>query len=233
MRGIVAGLLLANLLVIGALSQDAATPPPAFEAASLKPSDPGHPPGWPDHMQYKWREPGRVVFSHSQVKVLLQIAFKMSPYQVTCPSWMSEDKYDLIGTMLAATSDDQAREMLKALLVERFQLKLHVEHRAQAIFALIIDKGGPKLTASPDDGIPTVGASHATHQTMHNLAAVLTVYMADRPVIDLTGIEGEYDLDFGPDYVPALKKVGLTLEKRPGTVDYLIIDGASRKPLPN
>jgi uncharacterized protein (TIGR03435 family) len=110
-------------------------------------------------------------------------------------------------------------------------LQYHIDHRAQQINALLVDKDGPKLTESPDEGIAQVIGMHTTHRTMYDLASLLTFYMRDRTVVDMTGIEGEYDLDYGPDVSLALKKVGLKLEKRAGTVDYLIIDSAQRKPI--
>src|ERR1035438_5706398 len=43
-------------------------------------------------------------------------------------------------------SEEQVREMLRALLAERFHLTLHRETRDYSYYALVPAKGGPKLT---------------------------------------------------------------------------------------
>jgi uncharacterized protein (TIGR03435 family) len=115
--------------------------------------------------------------------------------------------------------------MLKALLSERFQLKLHREKKELPAYALIIGKPPLKLHESaPDDagagvarkGDVTVDAAGGAggvsvdlgngsyytfangkfdfHKvTMDTLARQLERYV-DRPIIDLTGIKGNYDL---------------------------------------
>jgi len=70
--------------------------------------------------------------------------------------------------------------------------------------------------------------------------------IADRPVIDTTGITGVYDfnLEWSPDYqaeprrwdaaiFQAVQKLGLKLESRKATFEVLVIDHAERVPIPN
>jgi uncharacterized protein (TIGR03435 family) len=61
-------------------------------------------------------------------------------------------------------------------------------------------KSGPKLNKStrPSDGIPSVayspGQLSVANATLADLATFLQRFVADRPVIDQTGIIGKYDL---------------------------------------
>ena len=43
---------------------------------------------------------------------------------------------------------DQFRQMLQALLADRFKLKVHREPVETAVYALIVGKGGPKFKPS-------------------------------------------------------------------------------------
>jgi len=45
-------------------------------------------------------------------------------------------------------------EMMRALLAERFKLQYHVEQREKPIYALVIAKGGHKLTRPEDGCVP-------------------------------------------------------------------------------
>jgi uncharacterized protein (TIGR03435 family) len=132
--------------------------------------------------------------------------------------------------------EEQVREMLRALLAERFQLKVHRESRELAYLALMVAKGsGPKvLPASPDckpsrrpDTMAPCG------QTMQVLAKYLNGY-ADRQVIDMTGYTDKFDYeipidrsdrDFGAALTAAIQeKLGLKLEARKGPVEVLVVD---------
>jgi uncharacterized protein (TIGR03435 family) len=42
--------------------------------------------------------------------------------------------------------------MLQSLLEERFKLKVHQEDKEVPVYGLVIGRGGPKLTASKEDG---------------------------------------------------------------------------------
>lgn len=87
-------------------------------------------------------------------------------------------------------------------------------------------------------------------QTMARLADVLAPEV-DRPVIDMTGLEGRYDvrLEFAPQSKSAVgspdpqgtselftaltEQLGLKLESRKGPVLLLVVDSALRQPMEN
>ena len=50
-------------------------------------------------------------------------------------------------------SQDQIADMMKALLTDRFQLKVHHETKEFSVYALVVTKGGPKLKESALDPV--------------------------------------------------------------------------------
>ena len=104
-------------------------------------------------------------------------------------------------------------------------------------------KGGPTLQRSEGNGGPEFrgGSGHllGRHITMKMFAAQLAARVLDRPVLDQTGIAGEFDieLEYTPEGAPdpglsiftALhEKYGLKLEARIGLVEVLIVDQVER-----
>jgi uncharacterized protein (TIGR03435 family) len=110
--------------------------------------------------------------------------------------------------------------MLRALLEQRFKLKIHTESKETPVYALTVAKGGAKLQPSkhdcivldlehpplpiqPDKPFPTTcGMGRLNAQgweafavTMGELARLLSDY-ADRKVVDRTGLSGTYDIHF-------------------------------------
>src|ERR1035438_531814 len=116
---------------------------------------------------------------------------------------------------------------------------------------LIVGKAGlKKHEASPEDDIGPRWLSTsrpgiiAAEVTLSRFAGFLTRKM-DRPVVDKTGIPGEFDIDlrFAPlganpeddaelSVCQAIQMVGLKLEPRKSPVQVLVVDHIS-KPSPN
>jgi uncharacterized protein (TIGR03435 family) len=102
--------------------------------------------------------------------------------------------------------------MLRTLLSERFKLSFHREPKEFSIYALEVDKGGPKLKEStaaasdPPQLISTVYPPARIHLPAKNVmmsdfVSLLQRALLDRPVVDRTGLTGRYDfdLDWAPD----------------------------------
>ena len=98
--------------------------------------------------------------------------------------------------------------MLHKLLADRFQLKFHQEKKDLSVFAIVVGKGGPKLTKS--EGDPNGGASlfftglgvlPARNASIAEFAAAMQAAVVDRPVVDQTGLSGKWDftLKWTPD----------------------------------
>jgi uncharacterized protein (TIGR03435 family) len=153
--------------------------------------------------------PGEVSFKNASLMSILTSTFDVKRYQVSGPPWLGTLGFNIVAKVPPGATKDQIKLMMRNLLAERFQLAVHRETRDLPAFALVVAKGGPKLTAAqhPEDGGGSFGPwkgnarEEATNQTMHGLADFLTMFM-ERPVMDATGLAGKYDftLYWAPEY---------------------------------
>jgi uncharacterized protein (TIGR03435 family) len=233
-----------------------------FEVASIKSIEPNAPRSVGIQIQ-----PGaRVVISGLSLKALVAAAFGLSYWQVSGGEpWTEHDSYiveavpdrqvrestgDLRHTLFTI-EDERLRKMLQALLIARFQLRVHQEKKAGDVY-LLQRSGKPlKLRASEagaDAGFGSIGYAGGawvmTATTMPQLATFASAHVLRTPVRDETGLSGSFDYRQSvPDAEPKygdnsdsfrrlLPELGLKLERVKGMVDVLVIDSAA-KPSPN
>ena len=129
------------------------------------------------------------------------------------PSWLETDRFDIVANAPAGTNQDTAKQMLKALLVERFGLVTHEDSRPMPIYALTVGSGKHKMRPAggsdppgcrpappvqPPPAIPMQnGICRAT--TMDAFAALLPLVgnaYVDHPVLNQTKLDGEFDFEF-------------------------------------
>ena len=158
--------LLVAILAIAALHAQAPAPPPAFEAATIKPSDPTRP------ERFIRRQPGgRFSTTNMPVRELVRFAYQMQDFQLdNVPSWASTETYDIVAKAegdpppSAPGTVDSMTLMLRTLLAERFQLKVHDEKKELPVYALVRlrpDRLGPRLEPSTLDCQAMMNASQA------------------------------------------------------------------------
>jgi uncharacterized protein (TIGR03435 family) len=223
----------------------AGTVPRSFDVASIKPNQTGS-----DSRRAGTSPGGRFTATNVSLKLLISRAFGVPESQIERgPGWIETEKYDIAAR--AATSLEMSREevrpCLQALLAERFRLKFHRETKQCAVLSLGIAKNGPKLTEHSGEGASGISASSGsgkavitgTKATMARLAEYLSG-QAGRPVIDNTGLKGEYDfrLEWSteeasgssePSIFAALQEqLGLKLAAAKGLIEMIVIDGAER-----
>jgi uncharacterized protein (TIGR03435 family) len=162
-----------------------------FEVASIKPA----PPLTPELMRSGQLHIGvkidkaRADFGGIALTDLIARAYKVKSYQVTGPEWM-KSRFDILAKMPDGATEDQVPDMLKALLEERFKLKVHVDSKEFPVYALVVGKNGPKLTPQPADYDPKKpGPTRA--MTVESFAQIVGNGL-DRPVVDQTEIKGQY-----------------------------------------
>lgn len=135
-----------------AFSQTAPAPL-AFEVASVKPVGPLNPGmmgGGKINIGMKV-DAARVDIGSLSLADLIRIAYRVKPYQISGPSWMGVERFNIQGRIPDGATAEQVPEMLQALLAERFKLTIHRESKEHAVYALVVGKGGPKLKESPPD----------------------------------------------------------------------------------
>lgn len=159
--------MLAVAAVLAAADIDAqrgagATAGAAFELASIKRTQPdstrwtamGVPPG-----QAAVRPGGRFAAPVVTLRDLVRIAYDVTDLQVVGgPSWAQDDRFEIEALTRDDVTADEARQMLRRLLADRFGLAVRDETRelAVSILAKARDDGrlGPQLRPSPAECAP-------------------------------------------------------------------------------
>jgi uncharacterized protein (TIGR03435 family) len=186
---------------------------PAFEVATIKPSDPAKP------GQVITLRGVYVITTNTTVHDLINLAYWIHPKQLTGgPAWTESDKWDMTGKPDApgAPNVDQMKMMIQKLLADRFQLKFHYEKRELPVYAITIAKTQAKITRSQFDPKDLPGWSFGRNASgtimsfrnspLSQFAAVLQ-NSTDRPVVDQSGLSERYDftLTFTPDAAQAAR----------------------------
>lgn len=232
--------------------------PPAFEAASIKPGNSRSSGGGLNLL------PGRIRVVNGSLKFCIQVAWNVKDFQVSGgEGWMGTDRYDIDAVAAGPFQKGEYRAMLQTLLADRFGLVMHRETQNKSGYALVAGRNGAKLPPPIED--PDIMFSRtpsgdtvlkATSASMSQLAMALSSTLG-APVVDLTGIEGRFDVSLrwtpdptsqplmtksgvplpppppdavtGPTLFTALQeKLGLKLEARKVPVEVIAIDRAHR-----
>ncbi|MGP8259379.1 MAG: TIGR03435 family protein [Acidobacteriaceae bacterium] len=155
------------------------------------------------------------------IKTLLNLAYGGSSTFLVKgePDWADTDPYDFVAKVAPEDAPTwqkmdvpTKRLMVRAVLPDILNLKVHTEIQSRPIYNLVVAKGGANLTPSkPDPNAPTdpqtpvrgsfqwvdyQDASY-TNSTMLDLAGGLAARL-DRDVIDKTGLTGRYDFHMKP-----------------------------------
>ncbi len=174
-----------------------AAPLPQFEVASIRPSNPSTP--HPSRFAPVPIEtsPGRLTARNATLRELIKGAYDLEDYQVSGgPAWVASARFDVDAKPSGRASDVQLLLMLRALLADRFKLAVHRETKDLAVYALVVAKEGPKFHAMKPGADAVRGRlNHFRPPDLPFLARFLTHLGSDKPVIDETGLTGEFDLD--------------------------------------
>lgn len=148
--------------------------------------------------------------------------------------------------ILLKTTEKQLLQMLQALLIERFQMKFHLEPVQLPGFALVVAKGGSKLQPTQSEGPdfsfgpkgkpgPESGMFKARSCSMREFVRMLSVFGDRGPGVDRTDLAGLYDFtltwdnEAGPTLETALREqLGLRMESAKVPTTYFVIDSAKR-----
>jgi uncharacterized protein (TIGR03435 family) len=120
------------------LSLAVAQAPLTFDVASIKPNNSGS-----IAQSVRFYPPsGRVTITNGTLKGLMLQAFQLQESQlVGGPGWIASDHFDIVANSEQENLSPQQRWlMIKALIVDRFKLKVHTESREQSVFALVLSR---------------------------------------------------------------------------------------------
>ena len=154
---------------------------------------------------------GRTIHSSCSLAGQIRWAFDTADFRIEAlPKWVANEGYDITAKAEGedALTIPQFRQMLRTLLADRFQLRVHWVVEELPVYALVIDKGGPRLSESAPGTRRTEkqvnGGLEGTHYDMARLADRLRREL-DHRVIDLTGLKGFCDLklEWTPDQTTA------------------------------
>jgi uncharacterized protein (TIGR03435 family) len=115
---------------------------PAFEVASIKPSDPN-----PSNRIFVGMkaDADRVLYTNITLKDCVRAAYRVRDFQIQGPDWMNSARFDINAKLPAGASVEQIPEMLQNLLTERFGMALQHGTKERSVYALVAGKEGPKL----------------------------------------------------------------------------------------
>jgi uncharacterized protein (TIGR03435 family) len=252
-------LAIITALALSVLSGQTQADLPAFEVASIKPSSAQG--GRMEINGFYTYPGGRVVGRGCTLAYLIDLAFDIQSFQISGgPSWIHDDRFEIEARPPASSLSSQAtplsikappnaeqRQMLQALLADRFQMKFRREIEQGPVYLLLKKSGPLQLEAAKDQGksdFSWVGGLRGgiisgnglvgTNISMPILASRLSRYL-ERPVLDQTGITGFFDFKFAyapdephPDVLSAIlasaQGIGLKLASSRGPVETITID---------
>lgn len=242
MREMILGKVAVTLLALLSLSPQAAD---TLEVAAVHPSRADS-----VNTRIDREAGGRLVIVNATLRTLLRNAYGVLPFQLVGePKWSESDRFDIDARNASGQQiiDDSLKPLLQGLLADRFQLKAHWETREEPVYALVVDKDGPKFKAHVDASgsgmntsrVPGKVVMRGTDVPLTDLASNLAFHL-QHYVIDETDLSGRYDfvLHWNPDTgdesaEPSLatamhEQLGLRLEHRRGPVQVLVIDRAEK-----
>ena len=243
-----------------------------FEVATVKEADPKT----PEIMGPVVYPGGRLVIHGLPLRSLIAIAYGLSYWQIAGgEDWMNETRYDLEAKPPESSpantydlrytnwgiEDKHLRQMLQALLTDRFQLKCHHQERPGRIY--LMERSGKPLRLRPTQALHPaenapesrglsgdVGFAAGRWVIFNTSASQLAKFASDNilhaPVLDRTNLSGSFDYnqpsplndedvnynDPSDSFLFLIGELGLRLASARGEIETLVVDHADR-PTPN
>jgi uncharacterized protein (TIGR03435 family) len=199
--------------------------------------------------------------THVSLRKMIQASreregFDMPERVVGGPGWIDSVHFDVEASTNSRPSDEQLQAMIRGMLSERFHLRTHLEKKTLQAYELVLaqrdGKPGPRLARADADCRPRCGMTinyGPTHRMtsdgaeMTRFAFVLST-IVQRPVIDRTGLAGQFKLSLeyaplsdaanvtapdAPSLFTALEEqLGLRLHSIKAPLDVLVVDSADK-----
>ena len=244
---------LCSLIIFGsaiAVCQKPASP--SFDVASVRPSTNGR--------QSIEATASGLTVRNTRLSGCIAWAYGVQDYQVSGPSWLNEERFDIVAKTPTAAPPADVRVMLQSLLAERFHLELHHQTKELPALVMTVAKSGHKLKAVETEGTPSFTTGKMNLTGRGATLAQLTNFLSNElrmPVIDETGLTGRFDyfldinafitddirknmpsdgppMEAGGIIAAAVKEqLGLKVDSRKSTVDVLVVDRIEKTPTEN
>ena len=173
---------------------------PAFEVATIKPSDTSAP-----HGRFIRNEGRHLIAYNMSIEDLIIYAYALQAKQIAeGSSSLLATHFDIDGVpdISGHPNRNQSRSMFQKLLASRFKLTFHYESRELPAYAIQIAKSGPRLALTsrkPGDGSNFSYACPPVltvrNYSMSDFAKGMQDAFLDKPVMDQTGLKDHYDFD--------------------------------------
>ena len=196
-------------------------PPAQFEVATIKPSK-------SDEQAMARFTNGQMTVHAMPLRFLLTFAWDLNPNNkdmvVNAPSWLDEDKFDMVAKQPTPEpvagkktqvpfDEEEFRHMLRALIIERFKMQVHMEDRPLDAYSMVADHPRLKLAdpksrthckegPGPDGKDPRLAnpvlnmLMTCQNMTPKQMGEQFTQFAAGyvySPVLDKTDLKGSYD----------------------------------------
>jgi uncharacterized protein (TIGR03435 family) len=244
---------------LAAISPMSSTADPAFEVALIKPTRPDE-----NNTLFDLRS-RKFTAQHTSAKELIKIAYNVRGRQVLGgPPWLEDTKFDVTAEpdTPGIPSEDQNRLMVKKLLQDRFQLKLHIDRQIFPILAVTMDPKAHPLTPSDPEfnGHGTISsrmtadgqlAVNFAGETIPQLVSFIMNIFQQSQLVDETGLTGTYDFTLtiplselqgpsasadpdaqGEAFITAAKQIGFRFTPKKEPLEVIVVDHID-KPSPN
>jgi len=200
-----------------AQSNSVATPSqlPSFEVISIHEHEPGY---WPKFERMQFTEDG-LIWQNALPQSIIIYAYNLRDPKLLrtlipgAPKWIRTDWCDIrarlsdvdIDRLKSMDSNARAsfqRQLLRSLLIERFEFKAHVVPTDTRYYELVVAKNGPKniKESQPNEKQNMVwidlGYAQFSAFSLEPLILFSQEEEDDRLVIDKTGLIGKYDYEF-------------------------------------
>src|SRR5215471_13071484 len=190
---------------------------PSFEVASVKANDPTN--AQASYMPALDVRPGGTLrISNRRLDEIIMVAYGIAGTQIVGPRWLTElttdpsqvTRFEIVAKVPENATKEQVPLMLQKLLEDRFKLKVHRESKPTQVYSLEVARSGHKLTPSAADGrlpgctraIAGGGENYSAAADCYNISmaqlakqlpALAPAYFREGPVVDRTGLTGNYD----------------------------------------
>lgn len=242
------GLLLLGLATAAVPLLAAQEPTPRFEVASVKPNT-----GSDLSIPFGPNPPEGITMINRPLESIVRYAYDVDDKRMSgLPAWASEERFDINAKASRPITNDERRQMVQSLLVERFQLKTRREQRERQVYVVTRLRSdgplGPGLRARPDcaggvecerggSAYPNGGKAAIRGVTITQFADGMLTTLVQDLVRDETNVSGVFDVELSwrpvtadaSDPRPALftaieEQLGLKLNATRRPVDVLIVE---------